>query len=77
MGWMLEGLAKAPLVKASAGRSWNWRYSRNQNAMFALPVRVKRPHHQARGLDRACRSNLMLHSIDNRTGYDRTDMLTY
>src|SRR5262245_5414292 len=55
MSWMSERPTAPPL-----GCMWNWRYSRNQNAIFALLTKVRRSHHQARGFDRARHSNLML-----------------
>jgi hypothetical protein len=41
------------LPKLPVGCSWNWRYIKNQTAMFAPLTMVNRPHHQARGFDQA------------------------
>jgi hypothetical protein len=37
---------------------WNWRYSRNQSAIFPPLTRLNRAHHQAKGFDRPHHSNL-------------------
>jgi hypothetical protein len=41
------------LPRLPVGCSWNWRYIKNQAAMFAPLTMVNRPHHQARGFDQA------------------------
>ena len=41
------------LRRPPVGCSWNWRYIKNQAAMFAPLTMVNRPHHQARGFDQA------------------------
>ena len=43
------------LGKVPARGPWNWRYSRNQNATLMLLTKTSKPHHQARGFDRARR----------------------
>ena len=75
------------LPRLPVGCSWNWRYIKNQAAIFAPLIMVNRAHHQARGFDQAKELDTDLdteldreldrarHSklIDHHSAHNRTD----